>query len=157
VYAKPKFDPLIDSNPNVPLAHAALHFNGTSYRVNHGRELDQHAVSGRLDDTAPMFFDFRIDQRLPMPLQLSVRAFLIHAHETAVPGHICSQNGGEPSLQVLATQSTPPDRGRQLTPRVAVAKGELTEFDAHCAPEPPGTAPSATMSAHRVISPRGGT
>ena len=68
VYAKPKFDPLIDTDPNVPLAHAALHFNGTSYRVNHGRELDQHAVSGCLDDTAPMFFDLRIDQRLPMPL-----------------------------------------------------------------------------------------
>jgi hypothetical protein len=35
VYAKPKFDPFINTNPNVPLAHAALHFNGTSYRVNH--------------------------------------------------------------------------------------------------------------------------
>jgi len=55
---------------SVTLTHAALHFNGTSYRVDHGRELDQ----------------LRIDQRLPMPLQLSERAFLIHAHETAVAG-----------------------------------------------------------------------
>jgi hypothetical protein len=37
-----------------------------------------------------MFLDFRIDQRLPMPLQLSERAFLIHAHETAVSGYVRS-------------------------------------------------------------------
>src|ERR1700733_1205659 len=98
VYANPKFDPLIDTYPGVPLAHAALHFNGASYRVNHRRELDQHAVPGRLDDTASMFFDFRIDQRLPMPLQLSERAFLIHAHKTAVAGHIRSHNCCKPAL-----------------------------------------------------------
>src|ERR1700739_302828 len=98
VYANPKFDPLVDTYPGVSLAHAALHFNGTSYRVNHGRELNQHAVPGRLNDTASMFFDFRIDQRLPMPLQLSERAFLIHAHETAVAGHIRSQNRCKPAL-----------------------------------------------------------
>ena len=63
-----------------------------------------------------------------MSLQLGVRAFLVHAHETAVAGHVCSQNGGEPSLQAFATQSTPPDRG-QFTPRVAVAKG-TDGFDA---------------------------
>jgi hypothetical protein len=38
-------------------------------------------------------------------------------------------NGGEPSLQALATQST---------------AGGLTEFDAHRAPVPPGAVPSAT-------------
>jgi hypothetical protein len=98
VYAKPKFDPFINTNPNVTLVHAALHFNGTSYRVNHGRELDQRAVPGRLDDTASMFFNFRIDQRFPMPLQLSERAFLIHTHETAVASHIRSNNCCEPAL-----------------------------------------------------------
>jgi hypothetical protein len=36
VYANPKFDPLIDTYPTVPLAHAALHFNGASYRIYHG-------------------------------------------------------------------------------------------------------------------------
>jgi hypothetical protein len=30
VYANPKFDPLIDTYPTVPLAHATLHFNGAS-------------------------------------------------------------------------------------------------------------------------------
>ena len=107
VYAKPKFDPLIDTNPNVPLAHAALHFNGTSYRVNHGRELDQHTVSGRLDDTAPMFFDLRIEQRLPMPLQLNERSFPVHAHETAVAGDIRSKNCCKPALHDASSYNLP--------------------------------------------------
>jgi hypothetical protein len=131
VYANAKFDSLVNAYPRVPLAHAALHFNGASYRVNHGRELDEHAVSGVLDDMAPMFFDFRIDQRLQMPLQLGVRAFLVHAHETAIAGHVCSENGGEPSLQALATQSTPPDRG------------QFTVASSEC---------HFSMSAHRAIS-----
>ena len=98
VYAKPKFDPFINTNPNVSVAHAALHFNGTSYRVNHGREIDQHAVPRRLDNSASMFFDFRIDQRLPMRLQLSKRAFLVHAHEAAVAGYVRSQNCCKPAF-----------------------------------------------------------
>src|ERR1700676_3844243 len=92
VYANPKFDPLIDTDPGIPLAHAALHLNGASYCVNHGRKLDQHAVSSRLDDAAPMLFDFRIDERLPVPLQLGERAFLVRAHQTAVAGYISSQD-----------------------------------------------------------------
>jgi hypothetical protein len=111
VYADPKFDLLIETYPGVPLAHAALQFNGASYRVNHGCELDQHAVSGRLDDTASMFFDFRIDQCSPMLLQLSERAFLIHAHETAVAGHIRRQNSRKSPLYVLAAQDIPPALG----------------------------------------------
>jgi hypothetical protein len=84
-----------------------LHFNGTSYRVNHGRELDQQAVSGRLDDTAPMFFDLRIDQRLPMPLQLNECSFLVHAHETAVAGHIRSENCCKPTLHDACSYNRP--------------------------------------------------
>lgn len=83
IYANPKFDPVIDTDLVVPLAHAALHLDGASYNVNHGRKLNQHAVSGRLDDAAPMFFDFWIDERLPMPLQSSERAF--RSHQTVVP------------------------------------------------------------------------
>jgi hypothetical protein len=107
VHANPKFDPLIDTYVGVPLTHAALHFNGAPYRVNHGRKLDQHAVPGRLDDPAPMFFDFRIDERLPMPLQLSECAFLIRAHETTVTGHISSQNCCQPAFHDASSNRRP--------------------------------------------------
>jgi hypothetical protein len=60
-----------------------------------------------------MFFDFRIDQRLPMPLQLSERAFLIHAHETAVAGHIRSQNCCKPALHD-ASSNNPRSRAFQI-------------------------------------------
>jgi hypothetical protein len=38
-----------------------------------------------LDDPAAMFFDFRIDERLPMPLQLSERAVLVRAQISSFP------------------------------------------------------------------------
>src|SRR5262249_40455941 len=96
VYANPKFDSLLDADPSIPLGHPTLHINGASNRVNHGRKFDQHAVSGCLDDPAPMFFDTWIDERLPMRLQLSERAFLVRAHQTAITGYISSQNCCKP-------------------------------------------------------------
>jgi len=57
-----------------------------------------------------MFFDFRIDERLPMPLQLSERAFFVRAHETAVTGHISSQNCCKPAFHDASS-----NRGLPLT------------------------------------------
>jgi hypothetical protein len=54
-----------------------------------------------------MFFDFRIDERLPMPLQLSERAFLVGAHQTAVTGYISSQNCCQPALHDAPSNSRP--------------------------------------------------
>src|SRR5712692_6951811 len=48
-----------------------------------------------LDDAAVMLLDLGIDQRPAMPPQLRERAFLVDAHQPAVPDHIGRQDGGE--------------------------------------------------------------
>ena len=54
VNADAKLDPLIVRDRSVLLGHAALDFNGTADRIYGAGKLDQHAVTGRLDDPAPI-------------------------------------------------------------------------------------------------------
>ena len=49
-----KFDPLIFRYSGILLGHTALHFNRTSNRINCAGKLDQHTVTGCLDDAAAM-------------------------------------------------------------------------------------------------------
>src|SRR5439155_20402429 len=75
-------------------------------------ELDQHAVSGGLNDTAAMFGDAGIDQRFPERLEQRQRAFLIAAHQTAISGDVRRQHSRQSPLYVLAAQDAPPGLGR---------------------------------------------
>ena len=72
----------------VSLGHRALHFDGTAHRVDDARKLDQQAVTGGLDDAAPVLIDFRIDQLPEMRPEAFVRAFLIGAHQARVTRHV---------------------------------------------------------------------
>src|SRR5690348_3732719 len=67
--AHAELDPLIDTDPGIPLRHAALHFDGATYRVNHRSKLYQHTVSGSLHDPTAMFFDFGVHEGASMRLQ----------------------------------------------------------------------------------------
>ena len=54
VDADAEFDPLILRYSGILLGHTALHFNRTSHRINCAGKLDQHTVTGCLDDAAAM-------------------------------------------------------------------------------------------------------
>ncbi len=68
VDADAELDALVLWHAGVALSHAALDFDGAAHRVHHACELHQHTVAGGLDDLAPMFPNFRIDQRAAMGL-----------------------------------------------------------------------------------------
>jgi hypothetical protein len=54
VNADTEFDPLILRYGGILLGHAALDFNRMAHRIDGAGKLDQHAVTGRLDDVASM-------------------------------------------------------------------------------------------------------
>ena len=83
-----------------------------SDRIDDARELDQHAVAGRLDDAAAMRGDGGIDEVLPDRLEPGQRAFLVDAHETAVAGDIRRQHRCQSPFHPLARQRMPPKHGR---------------------------------------------
>ena len=56
--ADAEFDPLRARASGVALGHALLHGHGAGDRFDDARELDQHAVAGRLDDAALVLGDF---------------------------------------------------------------------------------------------------
>ena len=62
--ADAELDASFGRQAGVALDQAALHLDGAPHRVNGAAELDDAAVSSALDDTAPMSFDLRIDQRV---------------------------------------------------------------------------------------------
>jgi hypothetical protein len=61
VNADPKLDSLICRHRDVAVGHAALHVDGTPHGVDHAGELEEQAVTHRLDDAAPMFCDLGVD------------------------------------------------------------------------------------------------
>ena len=65
------------------------------------REFDKHAVARGLDDAAVVLADVRIDQLAPVRLQARERAFLIRAHETAIPRDIRREDGGHSAIYLL--------------------------------------------------------
>ena len=87
--ADAEFDPEFLRNTGVLFGHAALDLDGTASCVHGAGELDQHAVSGGLDDVSAMLGDGGIDERFPERLELRQRAFLVAAHQTAIAGDIC--------------------------------------------------------------------
>jgi len=64
----------------VPVDHGPLHFKGTPNSFDWASELNQHPVTGRLDDAPAMLFDFRIDQLSSKFLEARKCALLIRAH-----------------------------------------------------------------------------
>ena len=64
VNADPKFDPLGLRHGGILLDHAALDLDGASRRIDGAGKLDQHAVTGRLDDPPTMRSDGGIDEGL---------------------------------------------------------------------------------------------
>jgi hypothetical protein len=64
----------------VPLRYLFLDRHGTGYGVHSAGELDQHAVTGGLDDATPEFRDGWIDDLAPQCFQSRKGANLISTH-----------------------------------------------------------------------------
>jgi hypothetical protein len=91
----PEPDPAVLRHAGFAVDHRPLHLGGTADGVDDARELDQHPVASRLDDTAGMLADLRVNELAAMRLQAFVRALLVRAHQARVAGHISGQDRGE--------------------------------------------------------------
>ena len=92
VDADAKFDPLVWWHRRILVGHAALDLNCTAYRIHGACKLDQHAVAGCLDDAATMLGDGGVNEDFSDRLEPGQCAFLVRAHETAIPGDIRRQH-----------------------------------------------------------------
>ena len=77
-------------------------------RFHRAGELDQHSVAGRFDDPASMRGNRGVDKVLSERLEPAQRAFLINAHEAAVPSDIRRQHRCQSPLCALGGHGKPP-------------------------------------------------
>jgi len=56
-----KLDPALGRQRRVAIGERRLHLGRTAERIDDARKLDQQAVAGGLDDSAPVLGDLRID------------------------------------------------------------------------------------------------
>ena len=101
-----KLNPFILKYVGIARGHTAL--NSTAQRTASITLRNSTSSRRRCNDPSTVFGDFGFDERAKMVLQLDVCALLVAAHEPAVSGHISREDGGQPSLQSLVAQSTPP-------------------------------------------------
>jgi hypothetical protein len=104
VDADAEFDPLMLRQGGVLLGHAALDHEGTARGVDGAGKLDQHAVTGGLDDAASMSGYRGVDQGFPGGLEPRQRAFLVGSHQPAVTGDIRSQHRCQSPINALFVQ-----------------------------------------------------
>ena len=70
-----------------------MNLGSAAHGVDDATELDQDAVACALYHLAVMHRDGRIDQITPQRPQPRESAVLLGACETAIPHHICGENG----------------------------------------------------------------
>jgi hypothetical protein len=75
--------------------HPALHFGGTAHRVDDARKLHQQAVTGGLDDAAPVLPNLRIDQLPAMRVEAFERTLLVRPHQPRIARHIGGEDRGK--------------------------------------------------------------
>ena len=103
-----EFDPLMLWHGSVLLGHAALDVDRTAHRINGAGELDQHAVTRRLDDAAPVGGDRGIDQGLSRGLQPGQGTFLVSSHQPAVPGDFSARTAANRRSGCSVAKGGPP-------------------------------------------------
>ena len=75
-----------------------MDFGGAGDRVDHARELDQHAVARELDDAALVLGDLAVCHLAPMRLERGQRPGLVVAHQPAVADHVGGKDRGQSSF-----------------------------------------------------------
>jgi hypothetical protein len=97
--------------------------------VDNTDKFHRYAVTSRLDDTAAVLGDLRIDQFLAMHLELAERAFLVGTHQPAIAGNIASHDRGQSPIQtvfrhLLARRPLKNAKGHEPAPPMNSACGE---------------------------------
>jgi hypothetical protein len=87
--------PLVRWHVRILFEHAALNFDGTSDGVHDAAKFREDAVAGCICDVAVVPLYRRIQDFVPMRLQLGERAFLVGTHQPAITRHIGRENGRE--------------------------------------------------------------
>ena len=85
-----------------------LHCDRTADGFDNARKLDEHAVSGDLEDATFVLGDLRVDQLAAQCLEPRQRAGLIPGHKSAVSSDIGREDSGEPPLDPLGPQRALP-------------------------------------------------
>ena len=100
-----KLDALFDRHVGIAIGHSTLNIDGAAHSIDNADELHQNPVARRLDDTAAMLGDLRVDQFLAMDLEIVKRTLFIARHEPAVAGNITSQYRGKSALDAIVTHA----------------------------------------------------
>ncbi len=111
VDADAELDPLILRRDGTLFGHTALDFNCTAHRIDGAGKLDQHSVTGCLDNAPTMGGDGGIEKSLSDRLEPRQSAFLVGPHKAAIARDIRRQHRRQSPFYVLAAQDAPP-RGR---------------------------------------------
>jgi hypothetical protein len=85
-----------------------LHDDGAAHGVDDRGELDQHAVSGRLEDASAVLADQRIDQFTPMALENGEGSFLVGTHQPRISHDIGAKDRRQPPFYPFPGQSLAP-------------------------------------------------
>src|SRR5260370_1864944 len=108
--ADAKADALAFGDVGVTVLHPLLHDDGATHGVDDRGELDQHPVTGRLDDAPLVLGDQRGDQLSAMALEGRERPFLVGAHEARIRGYIGAEERCYPPLNTLFLHHSPTKR-----------------------------------------------
>jgi hypothetical protein len=65
VESDPKFDAFFGSDPGITFGHGVLNLSPTPQGIDDTGKFNQQAITGRLDDAAPVFANFRVDNVRP--------------------------------------------------------------------------------------------
>jgi hypothetical protein len=87
----------------IALSHEILDYDGAINGGDDRRELQEHTVSGRLDDSAAVARHDGIDHGAMLVQRPRCTGF-IKTHEPAVAGDVRRQNGREPPLNAFRSQ-----------------------------------------------------
>jgi hypothetical protein len=97
----PELDALILGYLGIPVSHATLNLHSAAKGVHHARELDEHAISGCLDDPSVVLGDLGVYEVSAVALELSKRTFFVSAHEAAIANHIRGKNSRKTTLRAF--------------------------------------------------------
>ena len=97
----PELDRIGFGATGIVLPKLSLNFDRAGDSVHGAREFHQRAVAHKLDDTAGMGGNRRVDQLTPQGIQTGKSPGLVDTHEARVTDHVGRQDCCEPPLEAL--------------------------------------------------------
>ena len=92
----------------LPLDHGLLQRDGAQHGVDHGAELDESAIAGRLHQSATMSGQKWVDDVTAQAFERAERARLVAPDQPRVADHVRAQDGGQAALDLRFGQLAVP-------------------------------------------------